>query len=468
MQRVWAVLVVAISVLELCYAPATGWSQESSELVTTRDAGRVGVGPQPTAKVDVQPLARDPQIASRLQSILTATEWFESPQVKVREGVVFLRGSTSAEQHKTWAGDLARRTQDVAAVVNEIQIRRRSLWDLRPAQLEIEDLWRNVILALPNVLLSLLVMAVAWWVGRQVTRISRVVTARRLSAPLLREILSRMVGVLVFLLGIYLVLRISGLTRLAVTVLGGTGLVGLVIGIAFRDITENFLASIFLSMQRPFQSGDLIEINELLGYVQRLTTRTTILMTLDGNHLQIPNSTVYKSAIRNFTSNPNRREAFTVGIGYDDSITNAQETALAVLQNHPAVLKNPEPWVLVDSLGTSTVILKVYFWLNGTEHSWLKVRSSAIRLIKRAFQDNGISMPDEAREVVFPRGIPVELTRVSNASHRSALTPRPHQGEETADASTRAEGGLTTELETIEGQAQASRMPEQGDDLLRR
>ena len=106
---------------------------------------------------------------------------------------------------------------------------------------------------------------------------------------------------------------------------------------------------------------------------------------------------------------PNRREVFEVGIGYDDSINDAQEIARKVLAEHPAVLNDPEPAVLVDSLGRSTVNLRVYFWLNGHENSWLKVRSSVIRLVKLAFQQQGISMPDEAREMVFPQGIPVTL-----------------------------------------------------------
>jgi small conductance mechanosensitive channel len=100
---------------------------------------------------------------------------------------------------------------------------------------------------------------------------------------------------------------------------------------------------------------------------------------------------------------------FVVGIGYDDSINDAQEIARKVLADHPAVLNDPEPSVLVDSLGKATVNLRVYFWLNGREHSWLKVRSSVIRLVKLAFQKHGISMPDEAREVVFPHGIPVTV-----------------------------------------------------------
>jgi small conductance mechanosensitive channel len=89
--------------------------------------------------------------------------------------------------------------------------------------------------------------------------------------------------------------------------------------------------------------------------------RTTILMTLDGNLAQIPNASVYKSILSNFTTNANRREDFVVGIGYDDAINAAQEIARKVLADHPAVLKDPEPSVLADSLGSATVNLRVYF-----------------------------------------------------------------------------------------------------------
>jgi small conductance mechanosensitive channel len=173
----------------------------------------------------------------------------------------------------------------------------------------------------------------------------------RIRAKLLRGVLAGGLGVIVFLAGTYIVLRVSGLTQLALTIV-----------------------------------------------------RTTVLMTLDGNLVQIPNAAVYKATVRNFTANPNRRESFVVGIGYDDMIDEAQAVALKVLVDHPAVLQEPEPWVLAQDLGKATVNLKIYFWLNGHEHSWLKVRPSVIRLVKRAFQQHGIRMPDEAREVIFPRG----------------------------------------------------------------
>jgi small-conductance mechanosensitive channel len=290
----------------------------------------------------------------------------------------------------------------------------------------------------------------------------------RLPSPLLLRSAARAVGLVVFLIGLYIIFQVAGLTSVAMTVVGGTGLLGLILGIAFQDITENFLASIFLSTQSPFQTGDLVDIGGNTGFVQALTTRVTVIMSQDGNHVQIPNATVYKSVIRNFTSNPNRRVDFTVGIGFEDSISGAQEVALRVLEEHPTVLDTPEPWVLVESLGSATVNLRIYFWLDGTQHSWLKVRSSVIRLVKRAFLNAGISMPDEAREMIFPEGIQVRMSEAEENGRAVAPGPdaRLRAAEESGLVSTDAEGGLSSDAGEIEEQARSSRTPEEGENLL--
>jgi small-conductance mechanosensitive channel len=264
--------------------------------------------------------------------------------------------------------------------------------------------------------------------------------------------------------------QVSGLTQLALTVVGGTGLVGLAVGIAFRDITENFLASIFLSMQRPLETGDLVEVSGVTGYVQQLNVRTTILMALDGNRVQIPNASVYRSNLRNFTTNSNRRKAFDVGIGYSDTINEAQEIALKVLTDHPAVLSEPEPLVLADSLGKATVNLRVYFWINGRKHSWLEVRSSVIRQVKRSFQQHGISMPDEAREVIFPQGIPITMLDGKQAgtpeAQEKAQLSAGGPSEELDVVSTKAEDGLESEAGVLDEQARQAQPLREGENLL--
>ena len=425
---------------------------------------------QAPTQVDVNPVARDDEIRKRLQSVLEATGWFANPKVSVKEGVVFLKGSTDNDELKAWAGDLARNTQDVVAVANRIEVFQPSIWDFRPAMAGLVELWGDLIGSLPFLFFGLIVLGLSVVAGIFVTRVARSLLHSRIQANLLRNVVARSLGAIVFLLGTYIVLRVSGLTQLALTVVGGTGLIGLAVGIAFRDITENFLASVFLSMQRPFETGDLVEITGVTGYVQQLNVRTTILMTMDGNVVQIPNASVYKANLCNYTTNANRRADIVVGIGYDDSITEAQEIARQVLEEHPAVLNDPEPSVLADSMGATTINLRVYFWLDGHQYSWLKVRSSVIRLIKVAFQKHGISMPDESREVVFPHGVPVTiLDRNAQQPGGTATEPRIpviERPEEFDEVATKAEAGLYSEAGVIEAQARQARPAQDAENLL--
>jgi small conductance mechanosensitive channel len=451
----------------LCCAVVASSSVSAQQLFGSEDEPVPTKAPEgnPVApgKVEVLPVALDEEIAQRILDILRATNWFTEPTVAVRQGIVFLEGTTERDEARQWAADLAKNTEGVVAVVNEIEVAPATVWNFDPALRVLDDIARGAIRLLPLIVVAVVVIAVSWVLARLTAYALRRRLMDRSISRLLREVMARAGGLLVMLVGVYLVLRIAGLTQLALTVVGGTGLIGLVLGIAFRDITENFLASLFLSLQQPFRDGDLVEVANVMGYVQRLTSRATVLMTLDGNQVQVPNSSVFKGTIRNFTSSPNRREDFVVGIGYDDSITAAQEVALKVLADHPAVLPEPEPLVLVENLGSSTVNLRVYFWLDGGRHSWLKVRSSVIRHIKRAFQDAGISLPDEAREVTFPHGVPVRMIEGEGAAEPSAPTvAKPAAEPETV--ATRAEAGLQSESEELKGQARKSWTP--GENLL--
>jgi small conductance mechanosensitive channel len=420
--------------------------------------------PDVPVQVDVEPEAADEHIAERLTNILLATGWFQASRVTVHEGVVFLEGRTRQQQYKDWAGELAGKTQDVVAVVNRIEVVQRSPWDFSPALDEVRRLARGSIQALPQIGFGLLILVFTWFLAKLAVRIARRLLARSVQNPLLRDVGARLCSLPVLILGVYLILQFFGLTRLALTVLGGTGLAGLAIGIAFSDIVENFLASILISMRQPFLTGDFVQLAGHSGVVQRVTTRGTVLMGADGNHIQIPNATVYKSNIVNYTANPNRRIDFAVGIGYDAAIADAQELVLEVLADHPAVLRQPEPLVLAEKLGPSTVDLRIYFWIDSSKHNVLKVKSSIIRLTKGALQQAGFSIPDPAREVIFPQGIPLPATRARPP--RGPGQPARPRASEPATVSTPAEGALASEDETIREQGRKARVPEDGRNLL--
>ena len=411
-------------------------------------------------EVDVDTAVSDEQIQSRLQKIfdrVAAAGWFERIDVAVEDGVTTLSGMADTPSHRQWAEDFAGRTEDVVVVINQVKVMERPWFDLEPASERLKELGQNSIVALPLFIVSLVILTLFYFLAKLLTYLFDQWSNRRIDSQLLQRVVGSVIFVTVMIVGVYIALRISGLGRLAFTVLGGTGLVGLALGFAFRDIAENYLSSILISLNRPFRVGDLIEVEDYRGYVRRVTTRGTLLLTVEGNHVQIPNSTVYKSVITNHTASPSTRREFDLGIGYDDSIAEAQRLLHACAVEHPAVLIEPSPMILVDSLGASTVNLKVLFWIDLEHYDPIKVTSSLMRQAKTHLIESGITMPDEAREIIFPNGVPVqmltgEVSSTGDAAASSAETPL-HPRDETQSQSA-AEGGLSADHPTTSSVAE--------------
>ncbi|WP_133130740.1 mechanosensitive ion channel family protein [Legionella yabuuchiae] len=420
--------------------------------------------PEIKKPVEIKPSAQDKEIKKRLENIMQATGWYEKPSVKVRDGIVFLTGETKTAKHKEWAEDLANNTEDVVAVVNEIKIVSPASWYVTEFKSGVEEYWQSFLRGLPFLGISILIILFAWLIARFSSKYAHQSLLSRELHPLLADVISRGIAILCILFGLYIVLQVMGLTTIALTILGGTGVLGIILGIAFRDITENLLASILLSVQKPFNNNDLIEVDNIIGYVQALTIRSTILITLDGHEVQIPNATVYKSNICNFTSNPKRREHFVIGIGYEEAISHAQDVAFHVLEQHPAVLTDPEPWVLVEELAPSTVNLRIYFWLDGNEYNWRKVRSSVIRLVKSAFQDAGLSMPGQIIELSLLDEVPILLPEKQG---RKEGEEAKLEEKESSSIATNAEGGLGSDKEELQEQGRKIQRAGQEKNLLK-
>ncbi|MFC3613445.1 mechanosensitive ion channel domain-containing protein [Lutimaribacter marinistellae] len=431
---------------------APAWAQES-----VSPAEETG----PVRDVAVAPEARDEEIDARITQILNATGWFVDPRVRVDDGIVFLDGLADSEDHRVWARDLAAKTQDVVAVVNRIQVEARADWSFAPAFGAIRTVIQRSLAALPLVVLTIVVLPLAWWISSIAARGLRRWFLGGLESQFLRTVVARALALPIFLLGLYVVMQAAGLTQIAFSLIGGAGIIGIIVGFAFRDIAENFLASLLLSLRQPFRAGDLIDVDGRLGSVHSMNTRSTVLISPEGNHIQIPNATVFKSVITNFTAAPEGRDSVTVGIGYDAAVTEAQEIVARVLSQHEAVLNEPPPMVLVEALGASTVNLRAYYWINVRDFSMLKVKSSVLRLMKKALMDAGISMPDDAREIIFPEGVPV--LQDQSIPHEPTVTVV----RETPEERTAAEASLENDQNEVVERATRGDNPEQDGDLLR-
>jgi small-conductance mechanosensitive channel len=177
------------------------------------------------------------------------------------------------------------------------------------------------------------------------------------------------------------------------------GLIGLGISFALKDIIANFISGLMIMINRPFKIGDQITAAGESGTVQDIQVRATTVRTYDGRMVIIPNSQLYSDVVVNNTAYDLRRFEVIVGISYDDDIEKAKELAMEVLEDAETVEDDPEPQVLVNELGGSSVDLKLRGWTSSTRAGLVQASSEVTGDVKDRYDEAGIDIPYPIRTV---------------------------------------------------------------------
>ena len=367
----------------------------------------------------------DAAIAGRLRRIFSELDALSSVQVRVAEGVVTLSGDLPERSDLTRAEEIAGRVEGVVAVRNEIEASVDVGERVSPFLQKLTALFRSAVSSAPLMLLGGLVLlafiALGWWVT-SFRRFWRGLTPN----PFVGDLLAQAVRLASVVTGVVLALNLVGATALMGTVLGGAGVIGLAIGFAVRDTLENYISSIMLSLRQPFRANDHVVIDGQEGKVVRLTSRATVLMTLDGNHLRIPNAIVFKAVILNYTRNPERRLEFELGVDAEDDPESAICTGVAALAGLDFILSEPAPSGLIVTVGDSNIVLKFMAWIDQGEADFLKARSRAIRAAKMAIEAAGFTLPEpiyRLRVDQFPNLAPGDAAPAKAAAGSSGGRP---------------------------------------------
>lgn len=356
---------------------------------------------QPTGTITVEDNAtQDASIAVRIREILGELEGFEDVTVTVSSGIVTLRGTTVDSEAATRLNEIAGRVEGVVAIENEVTETMDVARRLNPAIDRFVARLNQTVAFLPLAAIAVLAFAVVVLLGFAIARLKQ--PWNRLAPNAFISDIYRQIIRLAFVIGgLVIALDIIGATALLSTILGAAGIIGLAIGFAVRDTVENFIASIMLSIRQPFRPNDTIEIGGDTGKVIRLTSRATILLSFDGNHIRIPNATVFKSRIVNFTRNDERRFLFDLGIAPDTNLVSAKDLARETLESLPFVLDTPAANVWIEDVGDSTVTLRMAAWIAQHETSFVAARGEAIRLVKSALENAGVQMPEPTYRLIM-------------------------------------------------------------------
>jgi small conductance mechanosensitive channel len=176
-------------------------------------------------------------------------------------------------------------------------------------------------------------------------------------------------------------------------VLATLGVGSIVIGFAFKDILQNWLAGFLILLRQPFRQGDQIVVGNHEGTVERIEARATLIRTYDGKRVIIPNSSVYTEAVTVNTAFELRRSEYDVGIGYGDDAGKACEVIRGALKGVPGVSENPAPEAIPWELAGSSVNIKVRWWTRPQRADVVHVRGRVIQAIKQALCRAGIDLP---------------------------------------------------------------------------
>jgi small-conductance mechanosensitive channel len=393
----------AVAMLLLAGVPA--WAQllpESGQEPETETS-------EPLIEAEESEIPKDEQIRARISGIFEHLEGLSTVTVAVDEGVVVLGGSVDDQESKERAETLAERVAGAVVVVNDISRDRSVGKRLQSAARGFLVYLQDLVVSAPLLLLALAVVGLALLLARMAGR-AKGLYERISSNWFIRDLARQVLQLAIVLVGIIVALQLLDATAVLGSVVGALGILGLAIGFATRDTVENYIASILLSIRQPFRHEDYIRIDDIEGKVLRLTPRATVLMSLEGNHLRVPNAKVFKATITNFTRNPLRRFEFSVGVDTEIELTGPTELALATLRGMPGVLESPPPTCLIDALGDSSVVLVTRGWMDQREDDFLKVRSEAMRRVKEAFDEAGIVMPEPIYNVNLRRSKPPQVS----------------------------------------------------------
>ena len=216
-------------------------------------------------------------------------------------------------------------------------------------------------------------------------------------SKLLQGFLAMVVYWLVLAFGLMVVLAALGVNITPLFALVGGA--SFIIAFAMQDTLGNLAAGLMIMINHPFDEGDYVTVAGVGGTVKKVSVVSTTVTTPDNQVIVIPNSKVWGDVITNVTASDTRRVDLTFGIGYEDSIEQAQAVLEEVIGGHPKVLADPAPVIRVNALGASSVDFVARPWVRAADY-W-DVYWDLTRQVKEAFDARGITIPFPQTEMTI-------------------------------------------------------------------
>ncbi|PAU94396.1 hypothetical protein CK503_06235 [Aliifodinibius salipaludis] len=283
-----------------------------------------------------------------------------------------------------------------------------------------EDYVNRLVEYIPEIVFALIVLILFHFLARGIRKIYKNVLDRTPLSSANVTFFGKLIYALVFLVGILIALNILGLSGIATSILASGGITAVILGFAFKDIGENFLAGFFMAFSRPFTNGDLIETEGVVGRVRNIELRHTHIRMANGCDVFVPSSQLLSKPLYNYTRDGLRRGSFTIGIDYRDEAQKACGILLETVKENENVVDNPEPMVQTTGFTPNFVELTSYFWIrvdtSKQEVFLADIKSELMDQARTALVQNDFTFSSEVSTAIDMNEVNVRLDEASKTS----------------------------------------------------
>lgn len=284
----------------------------------------------------------------------------------------------------------------------------------------------SIIALLPNMVAAVLIFIIFLILSRILKKIVKKSFRKLIRSHAALNLVANLSSFIIVAVGFVIMLGVLELEKTVTSLLAGAGIIGLAISFAFQDVTANFVSGVLIAFRKPFEVNDIIETNDYMGTIEEINLRYTLIRTFQGQAIVMPNKMIFNNPLINYTENGMRRIDLAVGISYGDDLEKVKHVTLDAVKNLDGIMQEKEIMFHYSEFGNSSINFVIRFWVQYrlTHKSYLDGLHNAIVAIKKAYDENDITIPFPIRTLDF--GIKggqtlseMKLNQVSTDSQRN-------------------------------------------------
>jgi small conductance mechanosensitive channel len=279
---------------------------------------------------------------------------------------------------------------------------------VEPLREQLLSMWEGLVRLLPQLVIALLTLLLTWlaaWFSAGLLQRSMRRSAIR---PSLKALFGTLLKVLVWTAGILVAITIVFPSLTPAKLLTALGLGSVAIGLAFKDIFENFFAGVLIMLRRPMRIGDYIQCQDLVGKVEHIALRETYLRQTDEQLIIVPNSFLFQNPVQVITDRPLRRFEIVVGVAYGEQLEAARPVIRRALEGLDLVEQDRPVEVYARGFGSSSMDFTVRWWGRSNPLDMHQSRDVVVSAVKAALDEAGIEIPFPYRTLTFKEPLQVQ------------------------------------------------------------